>query len=229
MDSFIQLQLFGSKLIDIIQFIYSFHVLFFLFKLAYRVERLPSPRSTVGEVPHWDVKTRSLYYVDINGFNSSLLRYDFDENYVYRATIDGAPSLLFLHPIKCMKNMFLVGIDRTVITAKWDGRSSKATPLQTLFQVDNGTTNIFNDIKTDANGRFYGGTKSVESCDTNNSPTGAFYRYENGKCLTKLFENIYISNGLTWVRKTNKFYYVDSCTYDIKEFDYNPKTGDLCE
>lgn len=168
--------------------------------------------------------------MDISDFNSSLLRYDYDEDRVYTATIDGARTLLFLLPIKCTKDQYLVGIDRKAVIVRWDGRSPKATPLRTLFEVDCGlTSNVINDIKTDARGRFYGGTKSVESCDTNNPPTGSFYGYEKGKCLRKFFENVYISNGLTWVRSTNKFYYVDSCTYDIKEFDYNPKTGDLSE
>lgn len=185
--------------------------------------------TTVGEVPHWDVKTRSLYYVDIAGNASSLLRYDYDENRVYKATIEGAPSLLFLLPIKCTKDQFLVGINRSAVIVRWDGRSPKAIPIRTLFEVDCGTTNIFNDIKTDAHGRFYGGTKSVEQCGLDEPATGGFYKFEKGKCLKKFFGNVSISNGLTWVRKTNKFYYVDSCAYDIKEFDYDPETGDLCK
>lgn len=190
---------------------------------------MPSPRNTVGEVPHWDVKTRSLYYIDIADYNSSLLRYDYDENRVYQAKIDNAATLLFLLPIKCARNHFLVGIDLKAVVVYWDGRSPKATVLRTLFEVDENATNVINDIKTDSHGRFFGGTKSVESCDTGNPPTGAFYRYHKGRGLEKFFGNVYISNGLTWVRKTNKFYYIDSCTYDVKEFNYSPKTGKLCE
>lgn len=198
------------------------------FQFAYKVERLPSPRNSVGEVPHWDRPSRSLYYIDIHNYNSSLLRYNYDENRVYTATIDGARTLLFLLPIECTKDQFLVGIDRTAVIAKWDGRSPKATVIQPLFELDCGTSNVINDIKTDERGRFFGGTKCVESCDTNDAASGAFYGYENGKCLRTFFDNVFISNGLTWVRKTKKFYYVDSCTYDIKEFDYDPKTGNIC-
>lgn len=179
-------------------------------------------------MPHWDPESHSLYYIDIHDYDPSLLRYDYYENRVYRATIDGARTLLFLLPIECTKDQFLVGIDRTAVIAKWDGRSPKATVIQSLFEVDCGTSNVINDIKTDERGRFYGGTKCVESCDTGTAATGAFYGYENGKCLKKFFGNVFISNGLTWVRKTRKFYYVDSCTYDIKEFDYDPNTGDIC-
>lgn len=196
---------------------------------------MPSPRTTLGEVPHWNPQTRSLYYVDIHdaeNYTSKLLRYDYDENRVYSATIDGAQTLLFLLPIECTKDEFLVGIDRTAVIAKWDGRSPKATVIRPLFELDCGKSNvIFNDIKTDERGRFYGGSKVVqkeEECTGNSEPIAAFYTYESGKCLRKLFGNVTISNGLTWVRQTNKFYYIDSCSYDIKEFDYNPKTGDIC-
>lgn len=190
---------------------------------------MPSPRNTVGEVPHWDAKSQSLYYVDIAGYNSSLLRYDYDENRIYQATIDNAATLLFILPINCAPNYFLVGIDLEAVIVYWNGRSSKATVIWTLFKFNENPSNVINDIKTDVHGRFYGGTKSVESCDTGKAPTGAFYRFHKRKGLQKIFGNVYISNGLTWVRNTNKFYYVDSCTYDIKEFDYDLKTGNLCK
>lgn len=167
--------------------------------------------------------------MDIAGYNSSLLRYDYDENKVYQATIDNAATLLFILPINCAPDLFLVGIDLNAVIVYWNGRSPKATVIWTLFKFDENPSNVINDIKTDEHGRFYGGTKSVESCDTGKAPTGAFYRYHKHKGLQKFFGNVYISNGLTWVRDTNKFYYADSCTYDIKEFDYNPKTGNLCK
>lgn len=182
-------------------------------------------------MPHWNPKTQSLYYVNINtrDYLSSLHRYDYDENRVYTATIDGARTLLFLLPIKYTTDQFLIGIDRTAVIARWDGRSPNVTVDQPLFELDCGLSkNVINDIKTDERGRFYGGTKCVESCDTNEPATGAFYGYEKGKCLRTFFENVFISNGLTWVRHTQKFYYVDSCKYDIKEFDYDPCTGDIC-
>lgn len=148
---------------------------------------------------------------------------------MYEAFIAGAPTLLFLLPIKWTENQFLVGIDRKAVIVEWDGRLPTATPIQTLFEVDCGTLNVLNDIKTDSYGRLYFGTKSVESCSTNTPATGAFYTYEEGKCLKKLFGNVFISNGLTWVPQTKKFYYCDSCTYDIQEFDYDPETGRICK
>lgn len=98
--------------------------------------------------------------------------------------------------------------------------------------------------------------KSVPECglgpyisSTGYGAMGGFYVYEsssnrkpidksNGKLfdllmvnknsdLKELSTNISISNGLTWVRTTNKFYYVDSCAYNILEYDYDPETGHI--
>jgi len=58
---------------------------------------------------------------------------------------------------------------------------------------------------------------------------GTFYRYTNKEQFVPLKREIGVSNGLTWNEKTNKFYYIDSCDLDVKEFDYDPKTGNICE
>lgn len=52
-----------------------------------KVEIVPSPFAVLGEGPHWDVDTQSLYYVDIYGKEVSILRYDLKENRVYSAAI----------------------------------------------------------------------------------------------------------------------------------------------
>lgn len=54
----------------------------------YKVEVVPtSPLSEIGEGPHWDADTQSLYYVDIYGTEASVLRYDYKEKKIYYATI----------------------------------------------------------------------------------------------------------------------------------------------
>lgn len=52
-----------------------------------KVEVVPSPISIIGEGPHWDADTQSLYYNDIYGNEASILRYDFNENKTYTALI----------------------------------------------------------------------------------------------------------------------------------------------
>lgn len=190
-----------------------------------------SPQYVVSEVPHWDKASQSLYFINIADENSTINRYDYVEDRFYGARIDNTPNLLFIIPTDCGPNKFLVGVGNQAVIAVWDGRSPKACIERVLFTLDPGTQNVINDVKTDQCGRFYCGTKAVPECGQSSysGKLGGFYRYTKNTGLKELFENVYISNGLTWVRPTNKFYYVDSCKYDVLEFGYDPKTGRICE
>lgn len=53
--------------------------------MAYKVEQLPSPKNVLGEGPHWDVGSQSLYYIDIYG--GTIHRYDYADNKTYTATV----------------------------------------------------------------------------------------------------------------------------------------------
>jgi len=199
--------------------------------MAPTVEKLPSPLSVIGEGPHWDADTQSLYYNDIYGKDSSILRYDFKENKTYSATIDGEPVVSFIIPVAGTSDQFAVGIGRRVGVVQWDGKSSKAKLVRIAFEVEKGDefkTNRFNDAKADASGRLYAGTMRLEECgDLFASFSGSLYKYIQGESVDKLRGNISVSNGLAWDFNTNKFYYIDTCQLDIKEFDYDPKTGNL--
>lgn len=195
--------------------------------------QLPSPRSRCGEGPHWDNESQSLYYIDIEGPEATLLRYDYRENRTYAATVDNEPLMTFVLPVHNTSDEFLIGAKHAAKVIRWDGKSSKGVVLRTVFEVETNSfydTNRFNDAKTDPFGRFYGGTQRLNGCDGPNTLANAsFYSYSPTSGVKQLLTDIYISNGLTWNRKTNKFYYIDSCSYDIKEFQYDSATGDLCE
>lgn len=91
-------------------------------------------------------------------------------------------------------------------------------------------TNRFNDAKADPIGRFYGGTMRLEECgNVFESAEGSFYRVASDQPVAKLRTDIGVSNGLAWNEKAKKFYFIDTCTFDVKEFDYNIKTGEICK
>lgn len=58
---------------------------------------------------------------------------------------------------------------------------------------------------------------------------GSLYSFTKNGGFTVLKPKIGCSNGLTWNEKTKKFYYIDSVDLDVKEFDWDPKTGQLCK
>lgn len=94
------------------------------------------------------------------------------------------------------------------------------------------SSNRLNDAKADPAGRWFGGTMRQEECAAAvlDNVDGSFYRYASGdKVATQLKSGVGVSNGLAWNLKTKRFYYIDSCALNVKEFDYDVKTGEICK
>lgn len=53
--------------------------------MSYKVEPISDLILELGEGPHWDIETQSLYFVDIYG--GSIHRYDYNENKVYSCKV----------------------------------------------------------------------------------------------------------------------------------------------
>lgn len=187
-------------------------------------------RAELGEGPHWDVARQSLYYVDI--FGPSILRYDAKSGEIYKATIkDDDSPIGFIIPVAETTDEFVIGANRRVLLIKWDGRSGQATVSKVLTEVDKeyqGNRN--NDGKVDPNGVLFFGSMGDElKFNLAETRVGSFYRYSKETGLMNLKSSVGISNGLTWDVKRNKFYYIDSVTRDVKEFDYDPVTSGICK
>ncbi|KFB37626.1 AGAP007793-PA-like protein [Anopheles sinensis] len=173
---------------------------------SYKVETIP-PYTELGEGPHWDIPSQSLYYVSLT--NGLIYRLDYKENKVYCASIG-------------LRDCFVIGDGGRLLMIRWDGLSKKASIVKELANTGpKDTHNRFNDGKVDPWGRLYAGTMLHESVGSPfEKATGSLYRFcaASGK-LVEQDRNIYISNGLAWNRQTNKFYYVDSGANNIKEYD----------
>lgn len=200
----------------------SFFTFHFDFQSNIKVEQLPSPRSLCAEGPHWDAVSQSLYYIDICGGDATLLRYDFRENRTYAANIDGEPLITFILPVIETTDKFLVGTKRAAKIIRWDGKASKGELIRTVFELDGNIT------KTDPVSRLFGGAMRFDECNKTDTSNASAYRYDQRNDVKQIKNNIFISNGLTWIEGTRKFYYIDSCAYDILEFDYDMDTGILC-
>lgn len=208
--------------------------------MSYLVEKVPSPLSTLGEGPHWDAKSRSLYYVDIyRNDEFSIHRYDVAENKTYSASVEGESYVSFIIPVDGATDLFAVGLRRRVGVVQWNGKSPVAKVLRIVFGIDHTAeleNSALNDGKADPKGRLFCGTvggandlKSFDDIFENSHFTCALYRYDVQNNVVQVRDKVRLSNGLAWNEKKNKFYYVDSCDLDVKEFDYNPDTGDICE
>jgi gluconolactonase len=130
---------------------------------SYKIEVVESsPRSVLGEGPHWDIERQCLYYIDIYGTSQSISRYDYNENKTYNAIIPGYPVVSFIIPVESKSDQFLIGVGKKLLIIQWDGKSGEAKPLNIVGEVENDMPeNRFNDAKCDPAGRFYGGTMRI--------------------------------------------------------------------
>lgn len=199
--------------------------------MPFEVELVPSPRTRVGTRCHWDDASQSLYYCDVYGNDSAILRYDYNENKVYTAGIEGETVTPFIIPVANTTDEFAVGLERRVGVVEWDGKSPEAILKRIAFEVDDTKSdNRFNAAKADPSGRFYGGTMRSEKLgDVFENAAGKVFKYVEGEGVTGILDNIYISNGMAWNEQLNKFYYIDSGKFDVKEYDYDPSNGNICE
>lgn len=188
-------------------------------------------RCEVGEAPHWDIKTQSLFYVDIS--RAEILRYDKRKNRLFKAKIkDNILPVSFIVPVEDKKDEFVVSMGLKICVIRWDGKSHEANILEVLTEVDHDRIgNRCNDGKVDPSGKFlYFGTMGDESkYDLKVHRDGSFYRYSEKGGTNILKYNVGISNGLTWDSKRRKFFYIDSMERNIKQFHFEPITSELCK
>lgn len=70
---------------------------------------------------------------------------------------------------------------------------------------------------------------SEKTGDVFENAAGKVYKYVKGDGPKAVLDNIYISNGMAWNVNNNKFYYIDSGKFNVKEYDYDPYTGIICK
>lgn len=155
-----------------------------------------------------------------------------NENRIYSAVFEGNEIPAFLIPLKKYKNQFVGGIERSVKIFEWNGKNDTARVVRTWFSVEQAPKydkNYWNIAKASPTHQFYGSTYRTEVCSLSSSPNASLYRFTKKLGSVRLLRNEKVPAGIDWNIKENKFYHVDSCNGIIFEYDYNPKTGDICK
>lgn len=169
-------------------------------------ELLLDAKATLGEGPVWDEKTQTLYWVDIL------------QKRIYAGTELLAELDDFIGCLApCKSGNLIVGKRASIVD--FDPATSQQTLLAALSES---ATNRVNDGKCDPAGRFLLGTMDMDEKDA----SGSLYSFD-GKQLTRLLDNIGISNGLAWSPDHKTFYYIDTPTRAVKAFDYDVLTGEI--
>ncbi|CAO1332344.1 unnamed protein product [Diamesa serratosioi] len=195
---------------------------------SFKVEQvLSSPMSFIGDCPFFNVDTNVLYYVDTLG--GSVYHFDYNTNKTYTARILGEHVISFIVPVYGNEHQFVVGAGKRLLLINWDGITTMATITRVLAELPVDGLR-FNDGKTDSKGRLYLGTMISEEMGEvfdMHKRVGSFYKYTVQGGLVELKKNVGLSNGMAWNDKTNKFYFCDSYDLNVKEYDFDVKTGTI--
>lgn len=197
----------------------NYLTLYFRSKLEdVRLYQLTDPVSH-AECPTWDSRNNILYYVNIP--QGQIFRYDYATKTQKSIKLNGeiAPVI----PSKNNPNLLVAGLGRSVVAVEWDGSTQSET--KTLTTVSEQFPNSkFNDGKADKQGRLWIGTMG-----TNGNGQGLLYEVtcEDLKDPIAVLEPVSISNGLAWNAANDKFYYIDSPTRQIVQYDFNDPDGTI--
>ena len=182
--------------------------------MSVEIERVDTERDRLGEGPLWDPQDRVLYWIDSNGCR--IRRLDPASGDVQNWSVS-----------EQIGSMALRESGGAVIALKsgfhfFDFESGTATPIIDPEQGEGRTR--FNDGKVDRQGRFLAGSMDMPGM---NAFRGSLYRLDPDLKLTRLRENVGVSNGPCFSPDGNTFYFADSPRKMIWAYDYDDATGDL--
>ena len=87
-------------------------------------------------------------------------------------------------------------------------------------------SNRTNDGAVDPRGRLFQGTMGTHDAG---APVGALYRLDSGGAAQRVVDEVSISNGIGWSPDQATMYYIDTLTFRVDRFDYDPGTGAIDE
>jgi len=123
-------------------------------------------------------------------------------------------------PIAGSPNKYLLGVAQEFKIMEWDGFSTVPRSLTSIEFLNEAPTTRINDGKCDPSGRLIVGTY-----DKSGGSAGNLYRFDSDGQLTRIQNNIKISNGLAWSADNKTMYYIDSPTLHVEAFDYDIQDG----
>ena len=189
------------------------------------IEKVASPVD-LGEGPHWDIKSQTLYHVDILG--KKILKFDPATGTRTHALLEGDGLVSLAVPIEGEADKFVASKGRDLVVVTWNSNSNDSNPtVENLLTLDCDRSNTrINDGKCDANGRLWLGTMAIKVNNFVKSNQGCLYRVNNCNA-EKILEPLSIGNGLAWNKMNDVMYYIDSLSYQIWSFDFDLASGNI--
>ncbi len=168
-------------------------------------------QNIIGEGPLWNVEEQAIYWVDILG--KKIQRY-YPRTEKYE--VFDTPIQVGLMAFREQGGLICGTEDGFYF---WDTISQK---MEFVSHPEKGKEGArFNDGKVDRKGRLWAGTMTPAGA------TSTLYRLDPDLQVSKMVENVTISNGIGWSPDNNTMYFVDSIRYVINAFDYNHESGEI--
>lgn len=174
-----------------------------------QVDQITDPIAFHAEGPVWSDRWGGLRWVDMLAGDVLSLN---DDGTVGRRHV-GSGVAAALRPRR--QGGAVIAVERGFALEEPDGT------IIHLDEVWSDTGVRMNEGGCDPDGRFYAGSMAYDR-----RPGGAsVYRLDPDRSVHRVLEGVTISNGLEWSPDDSLAYYVDTDTYRIDIFDYDPEAG----
>jgi sugar lactone lactonase YvrE len=177
------------------------------------VEVAVDVRAEVGEGPHWDERTDSLWFVDLTA--GTVFCHDRATGGLRTFSVGQEVGAAI--PRQCGGLVLAVRDGIAVISDTGDGFDVRL-PIER-----ESNRNRMNDAKCDPAGRLLAGTTAFDFA----SGAGALYCVDADWSCEAAIEGVTTSNGTAWSPDGTELYFIDSATQGVDVFDYDVLSGTL--
>ena len=168
----------------------------------------------LGEGCVWSPVEDLLVWVDINGM--AVHRFDH---------ASGQPVGLWRYPETVGNAAIRAGGGLALGLGVSVTLTDQVGAIETVIQLPGEPeTNRANDGAVDPRGRLFQGTMSNTEPG---APVAGLHRVDGDGTSRRVLSDVMISNGIGWSPDQSTMYYIDTLTFRVDQFDYDPDTGEI--
>jgi len=178
-----------------------------------RAELELDARAVLAEGPWWDAESRLLYWVDIEG--RRVHAYDPESGADGSIDVGDKPGTV----VGRRSGGLVVALSSGLALA--DMETGVSIPF--VDPEPGKAGNRLNDGKCDPSGRLWVGSMS----DSAQGREGALYRVGADLSISRMLDDVGVSNGIGWSPDGGVMYYIDTPTGKIDAFDFDAESGSI--
>ncbi len=168
----------------------------------------------IGEGPVWDPRIGKVVWVDIA--SRHVFTTDPSDGSTQRRELEKAVGVV----LPRASGGYVAALEDGFYTLPDEG------PAELIAHVEaSNPATRFNDGEIDPQGRFWAGTMGWDA----EPGQGSLYRLDPDGRVTRMIEDVTISNGLGWSPDGGTMYFADTHTHRIDRFDFDPVSADISD